>query len=113
MKTRFFSMLFILASILDLSMTFYMYVFFSDSEIIQSGPAAEANLIARYFLGKYGVNGLIIHKLICVVISCTIIYIINHKRQKTALAISAFAFIVTMIVAVYGMIGLIYCQYME
>jgi hypothetical protein len=106
-------MLFILASIIDLSMTFYMYVFFSNSKIIQNGLTAEDNLVARYVLGRYGVYGLIAHKLIWVIITCIIIYIINHKKQKTGLILSAFAFIVTMAVAIYGMIGLVYCCYME
>lgn len=118
MKTRLFLLLFVFSSALDTTFTFLLLreahkiswnVHHSEEGkyIYDSPESYESNPISRAVLVKYGVEGMLVYKAVLIFFICSIVLVIHNKSTKLSFGVALFAFIITGMVAVYGLSGII------
>jgi hypothetical protein len=90
---------FIIASGLDLVMTFIMLRYENGDDHIWFD---ESNPVARYFLYNWGLNGLIGFKIGAVAMVALICQIIAHRRLEVARRLLQFAALAASVVAIYS-----------
>jgi hypothetical protein len=97
------AMWFLLMNALDCALTFIMLRhkrYEEDGTIRQVG--VESNEIARFFLDRWGIQGLFGFKLASAVFVCAIAYIIAFKNVDTARRLLALGTLIILAIVVYS-----------
>lgn len=90
---------FVLVSALDIFATYIL--------LRQGDQFSESNPIARYFLDRWGIKGLIYFKMGMVAFICTVAHVISLKRPEWAQRVLQLATVVVAAVVVYSVMLLL------
>jgi riboflavin transporter FmnP len=97
------TLLFILASALDASLTYFM-VEHGEGRFVESNPIAE------FFILNWGHHGMVYFKFAMVAFVCVIAQIIAFTRVETARRLLIFATVVVSVVVAYSLVLLQYSK---
>ena len=113
MKVRFITLLFILVSIFDITITCYWLIWADVFDHMEVSSDVESNPIAREVITRFGSDGMVLFKTSLILLICWCIYKIHHKKPRTSVFVSALAFTITLYAALYGVYGLIMVCYYD
>ena len=91
------TLLFLLASLLDLALTWHLLLH-QDIEFVETNP------FARFFLYGWGLQGLVAFKLALVAFITLLCHVIAHFRAQTARRVMQFGALVVSAVVIYSIV---------
>ena len=91
--------IFILVNVLDFAMTWWMLL----HRELGMGDFYESNPVARYFLDRWGVKGLLMFKMAVVAFVCVIAQIVATKREASGRFLLVVGTLVVSAVVIYSL----------